>query len=199
MDTTIFESCAQVATVVTCVTTVVYTIATTFICLANKKSADAASEQAKSMQLQTTELLRQYNESTRARIAIRYGWDNAIGKYLILKNVGKRDADNVRVFVCPEFLHSLERACKGSSLTTLTQSCIHIAAGQEFPVFVGFASHIEMMPVKTAKIRVTYTDKGELSEDSATIDFTQYGFLSTCRNTRTVDGKRIEEDVVLKG
>ncbi len=199
MNTTMVESWAQVATVVTCVTTAVYTIATILICRANKKSADAATEQAKSMQLQTAELLRQYNESTRARIAIRYGWDNAIGKYLILKNVGKRDADNVRVFVCSEFLDAIENVCKGSCLTTLTQSCIHIAAGQEFPVFIGFASHIEMMTVKIAEIRVTYTDKGELSEDSATIDFTQYGFLSTCRNMRTVDGKRIEEDVVLKG
>ncbi|MBQ4475382.1 MAG: hypothetical protein II935_04215 [Bacteroidales bacterium] len=199
MNTTIVECWAQVATVVTCVTTAVYTIATILICRANKKSADAATEQAKSMQLQTAELLRQYNESTRARIAIRYGWDNAVGKYLSFKNIGKRDADNVQVFVCPEFLDALENVSKGSCLTTLTQSCIHIAAGQEFPVFVGFASRIEMMPVRIAKIRVSYTDKGELCEDSATIDFTQYGFLSTCRNMRTVDGKRIEEDVVLKG
>ena len=195
----IVENCAQVATVVTCVVTAVYTIATILICQANKKSAKAAMEQAQSMQRQTEELIRQYRESTRARIAIRYGWDNAVGKYVIFKNVGKKDADDVRVSVCDEFLDALEKECKSSCLITLTQSRIHIAAGQEFPVFVGFASHLEKMPVKVAEIKVSYTDHGEKCEDCAEIDFSQYGFLTTCRNSRVVDGKRIEEDVVMKG
>lgn len=193
------ESWSQLAAVVTCVVTAIYTIATIAICLANKKSADAAMEQSKSMKLQTEELIRQYRESTRARIAIRYGWDNAVGKYVIFKNVGKSDADDVRVSLCSEFLNALEKECKGSCLITLTQSRIHIAAGQEFPVLVGFASHLEKMPVKVAEIKVSYIDRGDKCEDSAEIDFSQYGFLSTCRSSRFVDGKRIEEDVVMKG
>ena len=198
MATTV-ENWAQVATVVTCIATIVYTIATWFICRANNRAATAATEQSIAMHLQTEELIHQYRESTRARIAIRYGWDNAVGKYVIFKNVGKSDADDVRVTVCAEFLNALEKACDGSCLITLTQSRIHIAAGQEFPVFVGFASHLEKMPVKVAEIKVCYTDHGEKCEDSAEIDFSQYGFLTTCRNSRFVDGKRIEEDVVMKG
>ena len=199
MQEPMVETWAQIATVVTCVVTAVYTIATILICKANKKSAQASIEQSKSMQCQTEELIRQYRESTRARIAIRYGWDNAVGKYVIFKNVGKSDADDVRVSICSEFLTALEKECKGSCLITLTQSRIHIAAGQEFPVLVGFASHLEKMPVKVAEIKVSYIDRGEKCEDSAEIDFSQYGFLTTCRNSRFVDGKRIEEDVVMKG
>lgn len=196
---TMIENWAQVATVVTCIATIVYTIATWFICRANNRAANAATEQSIAMHLQTEELIYQYRESTRARIAIRYGWDNAVGKYVIFKNVGKSDADDVRVSVCSEFLNALEKECKSSCLITLTQCRIHIAAGQEFPVLVGFASRLEKMPVKVAKIKVSYTDHGKKCEDGAEIDFSQYGFLSTCRNSRFVDGKRIEEDVVMKG
>lgn len=189
----------MIAAVCTAASTLVYTIATIIICRANAKSAAAAAEQSQAMQIQTQELIRQYHDSTRARIAIRFGYDNAIGKYLILKNVGVHDADNVRVAINKEFLDELAADFKENNVRTLVDSVIHIASGQEFPVFVNFASAIERMKYPIARVHVSYCDGLEVYNEDAVIDFSQYGFLSTCRSTRTVNGQRIEEDVVLKG
>lgn len=189
----------MVAALCTAASTLVYTIATIIICRANAKSAAAAAEQSRAMQIQTQELIRQYHDSNRARIAIRFGYDNAIGKYLILKNVGIHDADNVRITINKEFLEELAAQFRANHVQTLVDSIIHIASGQEFPVFVNFASAIGRMKHPVARVHVTYRDGAEVYSEDAVIDFSQYGFLSTCRNTRTVNGQRIEEDVVLKG
>lgn len=199
MNDSVMLMWTMIAAVCTAASTLVYTIATIIICRANAKSAAAAAEQSQAMQIQTQELIRQYHDSTRARIAIRFGYDNAIGKYLILKNVGIHDADNVRVAINKEFLDELAADFKENNVRTLVDSVIHIASGQEFPVFVNFASAIERMKYPIARVHVSYRDGLEEYNEDAVIDFSQYGFLSTCRNTRTVNGQRIEEDVVLKG
>jgi hypothetical protein len=199
MNDSVMLMWTMIAAVCTAASTLVYTIATIIICRANAKSAAAAAEQSLAMQIQTQELIRQYHDSTRARIAIRFGYDNAIGKYLILKNVGIHDADNVRVAINKEFLDELAADFKENNVRTLVDSVIHIASGQEFPVFVNFASAIERMKYPIARVHVSYCDGLEVYNEDAVIDFSQYGFLSTCRSTRTVNGQRIEEDVVLKG
>ena len=112
MNDSVMLMWTMIAAVCTAASTLVYTIATIIICRANAKSAAAAAEQSQAMQIQTQELIRQYHDSTRARIAIRFGYDNAIGKYLILKNVGIHDADNVRVAINKEFLDELARDLK---------------------------------------------------------------------------------------
>lgn len=109
------------------------------------------------------------------------------------------DADNVRVAINKEFLDELAADFKENNVRTLVDSVIHIASGQEFPVFVNFASAIERMKYPIARVHVSYRDGLEVYNEDAVIDFSQYGFLSTCRSTRTVNGQRIEEDVVLKG
>lgn len=199
MDNATVSNWTMIAAVCTAASTLVYTIATIIISRANARSAAAAAEQSKAMQVQTQELIRQYHDSTRARIAIRFGYDNAIGKYLILKNVGVHDADHVRVTVNKEFLEELGSVFRENHIQTLVNSVIHIASGQEFPIFVNFASAIERMEHPEARIHVSYRDGFEVYSEDAVINFSQYGFLSTCRNTRTVNGQRIEEDVVLKG
>ena len=199
MEDSVILMWTMIAAICTAASTLVYTIATISICRANAKSAAAAAEQSRVMQVQTQELIRQYHDSTRARIAIRFGYDNAIGKYLILKNVGIHDADNVRVAINKEFLDELAADFKENDVRTLVDSAIHIASGQEFPVFVNFASAIGRMKHPAARVHVSYCDGSEVYNEDAVIDFSQYGFLSTCRNTRMVNGQRIEEDVVLKG
>lgn len=199
MEDSVILMWTMIAAICTAASTLVYTIATIVICRANAKSAAAAAEQSRAMQVQTQELIRQYHDSTRARIAIRFGYDNAIGKYLILKNVGIHDADNVRVIINKEFLDELAADFKENNVRTLVDSVIHIASGQEFPVFVNFASAIDAMKHPAARMHVSYNDGSEVFSEDAVIDFSQYGFLSTCKNTRMVNGQRIEEDVVLKG
>lgn len=198
MDNASIAMWTMIAAICTAGSTLVYTIATIKICRANAKSASAAAEQSLAMQVQTRELIRQYHDSTRARIAIRFGYDNAIGKYLILKNVGIHDADNVRVTINKEFLDELTNQFKANHVQTLVDSVVHIASGQEFPVFVNFATAIGRMKHPVAHVNVSYRDGHEVYSDDAVIDFSQYGFLSACKTTRTVNGQRIEEDVVLK-
>jgi len=190
---------AVIASVCSAVMTAVYTIATIAICLANRRSADAADAQARAMRQQTDELLRQYRESIRARVSLRYGYDDAIGKYLIVKNVGKEDADDVRISINAEFLDGLRVRFKDSHLETLTKSAIHLASGQEFPVFVGFASQFDGMKTKRAEFTLHYRGGAMHYKETAVIDFSQYGFLSTITNTSIVDGKHIVEKLSVKG
>ena len=188
-----------IATVCTAVVTAVYTIATIFICRWNKKSAEAAAEQSASMKAQTDELLRQYRENVRARISVRYGYDDAVGKYVIIKNVGKTDADDVRIVADEEFVKGMDDGSKFNPIRVLSESVLHVAAGQEFPVFVGFASKIDRLVKKHVEFSISYRAAKEVFKDSATIDFSQYRFLSTVTNSKTVDGKRVEEKVQVKG
>ena len=189
----------MVAALCTAATTVAYTIATVFICRANRRSADAASEQSRAMQIQTEELIRQYRDSTRARIAIRFGYDNGTGKYLILKNVGKHDADQVRVEVGNGFLDALDQVFPDSHLCKLTRSTIHIASGQEFPILVGFASHLGRIRDKKAQVAISYKDGEDFFCEKAEIDFSQYDFLATCWNVRMENGVQVREEVKAKG
>ena len=68
--------------------TTVYTFATIAICWANWRSASAAKGQAE-------EMIRQYRDSKRARIAIRFDKKCALDRNIVLKNVGREDADEV--------------------------------------------------------------------------------------------------------
>ena len=72
--------------------TTIYTVATIIICWANWRSSSAARKQ-------TEEMIRQYQDSKRARIAIRFDKRCSIDRNIVLKNVGKEDARRVLDFL----------------------------------------------------------------------------------------------------
>ena len=153
------------------IVTAVYTIATVAICIANWKSASAAKRQAE-------EMTRQYQDSIRARIAIRFDKKCPTDRNIVLKNVGKQDADGVRLTVDREFMEELNKAWPENLLKVAASSTIHIAAGQEFWVFVGFASTIDRLKTTNAKLLVRYRAENSAYEETAEIDFSQYNFIA---------------------
>lgn len=159
--------------------TAVYVVATIAICWANWASASVARKQ-------TNELIRQYNDSVRARIAIRFDRKTPTDRQIVIRNVGKQDAEKVKVSIDPKFIDGLEALFPLSPLKTATNSMIHIAAQQEFWLFVGFASLIDRLPVKVATVSVEYLAGGERFVETTNIDFSQYGFLSEIESSRTV-------------
>ena len=155
--------------------TTVYTFATIAICWANWRSASAAKGQ-------TEEMIRQYRDSKRARIAIRFDKKCVVDRNIVLKNVGKEDADEVSVSINHEFMEQLHVVWPDNLLTIVTSSTFHIAAGQEFWLFVGFADIIDKMTVTKANVKVNYQAAGECHQETATIDFSQYNFISEISN-----------------
>ena len=151
--------------------TAIYTFATIIICWANWRSSSAARKQ-------TEEMIRQYNDSKRARIAIRFDKKCSVDRNIVLKNVGKEDADDVALSINQEFMDELQAAWPDNMLKIGTNSTIHIAAGQEFWFFVGFANMMEKLKTTKAVIRVRYMASGKYYEEVASIDFSQYNFMS---------------------
>ena len=118
--------------------TTVYTVATIIICWANWRSSATARQQ-------TDEMIRQYNDSKRARIAIRFDRKSPVDRNIVLKNVGKEDANDVTLSINQEFMDELQIVWPNNVLKIGTNSTIHIAAGQEFWFFVGFLSNVDKM------------------------------------------------------
>lgn len=189
----------MIAATVSAFATVAYTVLTVVLCRANMKSANAANNQSQMMQAQTEELLRQYREANRARISLRYGYDKATGKYVIIKNVGRKDASNVRFSIDESFMSELDKVFDKNHLRTLAKSTLHVAPGQEFPIFITFSSKLHNMAVTVAKFQFTYSDEWGTYCESANVDLSQYGFISHCVNTKIVDGHRTEEVLEVKG
>lgn len=152
--------------------TVIYTVATIAICWANWRSASAAKGQ-------TEEMIRQYRDSKRARIAIRFDKKYAVDRNIVLKNVGKEDADEVTISVDEEFMRELQRVWANPPLKVGISSTIHIAAGQEFWFFVGFSDIVDKMKITKTNVRVRYRAISEYYEEVANIDFSQYNFMTT--------------------
>jgi hypothetical protein len=157
------------------IVTTVYTVATIIICWANWRSSATARQQ-------TYEMIRQYNDSKRARIAIRFDKKSPVDRNIVLKNVGKEDANDVTLSINQEFMDELQRVWPNNVLKIGTNSTIHIAAGQEFWFFVGFSSNVDKMKATKAEVRVRYRASSKYFEEVAHIDFSQYSFMTEVSN-----------------
>ena len=157
------------------VVTTIYTVATIIICWANWRSSSAARKQ-------TEEMIRQYQDSNRARLAIRFDKKCPVDRNIVLRNVGKEDADEVTMSINEEFMDALQKAWPDNLLKIGVSSTSLIAAGQEFWFFVGFSSVVEKLETTKAEVRVRYRASAKYYEEVANIDFSQYNFMSEISN-----------------
>ena len=162
------------------VLTAVYVIATIFICLANRRAATAAN-------LQTEEMRKQFAESSRARVIVRFDKMTPVDRCIVIKNIGRLDAVDVMVSVNDDFLSDLNRVCPENRLSVIAKSKIHIASQQEFWVFIGFSTAINRLRSQIANITVSYLDVNQSYAESTVIDFSQYEFMSTPIETNPMD------------
>lgn len=166
--------------------TAIYVIATIAICIANWKSASASKKQ-------TEEMRKQFVNSNRPRLAIRFDARSLKDRSLVVKNCGNQPAIDVKFSFNDDFMKALLVAFPESPLQSLMLSNIYIGEGQEFCLFVADLSSLNKMLKKTLKISVAYkSNSGDMYEETALIDFTQYDFLTFVNpneNTIWINGR----------
>lgn len=165
------------------VLTGVYVLATIAIYRANQKSAKWA-------QAQTDELIRQFRETNRARLSVRFDKRAIVERSFVIKNIGQRPATNVRLSIDGEFMSALDKVFPANVLKIAQKSTILIAPGQEFWFLVGMCSTVERMSVQVAHIRVAYRDGEQNYLEETVIDLKQYDFLTEV-STKTIGGKPV--------
>lgn len=159
--------------------TAIYVIATIVICWANWASASAAKKQ-------TLVLIRQYKDSTRARIAIRFDRKTATDRQIVLRNVGREHAEKVHLSIDTKFMEGLKTIWPENPLLIGNKSEFSIAPDQEFWFFVGFSSMLDNLPIKAAHVAVDYMAGGVAYRETTIIDFSQYAFLTDVENSRSI-------------
>lgn len=118
--------------------TAVYVAATIVICVFNGKSAKAAKEQTETARQQIDEMIRQYNESNRPIVIVRFEIIRSGLLCFVLENIGPVVAEDIKIRINDEFIDNLEkrinrfvsvRLRKPHSFYQVTRSCIFCWAG----------------------------------------------------------------------
>lgn len=158
------------------VLTAVYVVATIFICVANVYSAMWTKRQ-------TAELIRQFGETNRARLTVRFDRRAAIERSFVVKNIGLRPATDVQVTIDDAFLFALDQEFPENTLKQTLQSRFIIAPGQEYWFLAGLCSRLDKMLTPVAHIRITYRDGERNYTEEAVLDFRQYDFMTPMSET----------------
>ncbi len=147
--------------------TLVYVIATIFICFANLQSAKATREQL-------AESKRQYDEESRAFIAVSFIYERKAFYGMRFTNNGKRVAKQVRFNFKEEFIDSLgDNRFKNSIRSLPSRECL-LGVGQSYDVYFGedeFRENSNKLPIEG---KVLYSDECGSYEEDFFIDFNNY-------------------------
>lgn len=170
--------------------TLVYVIATIFICMANIKSAKASKEEL-------IEIKRQYNDENRPRIEVEFSYEQRVWYIVRFVNHGKQTAQNVKILFDEEFINSLpEQVFRDNLQKQKEKECI-IGVEQCYDLYIGsneLRGNENMKPV-TGKI--TYRDEKGTYESDIYIDIENYAtfFSSTSEDPMVKELKNIEKEI----
>lgn len=183
--------------------TVVYVIATIFICWANLKSVKAAKEQLGEMKLQ-------YAEDNRPRIETEFCYEQRTWYIIRFVNHGKHTAQHVQIFLDNDFIDSLpEQGFKETLRKQHGKECI-IGVGQHYDLYIAsneLRGNPNMKPI-TGKIK--YTDDSVQYENDIFVDLQNYMtfFSSTSdednllkeikKNTEEIKGIKVALQKIVK-
>lgn len=166
--------------------TAIYVVATIAICWANWAAASAAKKQ-------TEEMRKQYKDSNRPRLAIRFDARSLKDRSIVVKNYGNKPAMDVKVSLNEDFMKCLIKAFPQSPLQSLIHSDIYIGENQEFWLFLADWRLLNQVPVKAVCVTVSYkSNSGDVYEETASIDLGQYNFMSWVNpkeNTIWINGR----------
>lgn len=147
--------------------TVVYVVATIFICCANIKSAKAS-------QAQLTEMQRQFAESNRPEIEVEFHYLRRTWYVVRFVNRGEKTAQHVKINIAQSFIDSLpEEAFQKELIRLKGKECI-IGVGQYYDLFIGsnkFRGNPNMEPFTGT---VEYESQGESYQSDLFMDFEHY-------------------------
>lgn len=89
--------------------TLVYVIATIFICVYNVKSVKAAKEQIDVTKTQIKTMVEQYNSVNRPLVSIRFDIIRSGLLCFIIENNGPLPAENVQIKINKEFIENIKK------------------------------------------------------------------------------------------
>ena len=147
--------------------TVVYVIATIFICWANMKSAKATREQL-------AETRRQFEEENRPDIEVELVYVRRLFYGLSIINRGKHNADHVVVSFDEVFIESLEDDNYKELLRKQQGKECVIGAGQHYDVFFGSNKYRDIPNKVPAKGMICYQSDGKSYQNTFSIDLENY-------------------------
>ena len=170
--------------------TLVYVIATIFICMANIKSAKASKEEL-------DEIKRQYNDENRPRKEVEFCYEQRVWYIVRFVNHGKQTAQNVKIVFDEEFINSLpEQVFRDTLQKQKEKECI-IGVEQHYDLYIGsneLRGNENMKPV-TGKL--TYRDEKGTYESDIYIDIENYAtfFSSTSEDPMVKELKNIKKEI----
>ena len=147
--------------------TLVYVVATIFICWANLKSAKASKEQLHEMKVQ-------YAEDNRPRVEVEFCYEKRTWYIIRLVNHGKRTAQHVQILLDDDFVESLpEQGFKETLRKQRNKQCI-IGVDQHYDLYIAsneLRGNLNMRPVTGI---IKYTDNETQYECDIFIDLEKY-------------------------
>ena len=171
--------------------TLVYVVATIFICWANIKSAKASKEEL-------AEMKRQYAEENRPRIEMEFCYEQRTWYIVRFVNHGKHTAQHVKIELDEDFIDSIpEQGFKDVLRRQKSKECI-IGVGQHYDLYISsneLRGNPNMKPV-TGKL--SYEDaKKRVYESDIYIDLENYAtfFSSTSEDPIVKELKNIKKEV----
>ena len=173
--------------------TLVYVVATIFICRANIRSAEAT-------RAQVAEARRQYEEEHRPYIAYQFIYERRTWYGMRFTNYGRRVATHVRICLEKEFLDSITEGTFYKGLYDLQSKEFVLGIGQSYDIFFGaddFRRRQNKCPIRGT---IAYHD-ATLEEnyiEAFEVDFEKYGSIfsvNTLADDLHLDMKRQTEEL----
>lgn len=170
--------------------TLVYVIATIFICWANIKSAKAPKEEL-------AEMKRQYAEENRPHIEVEFCYERRTWYIVRFINHGKLTAQHVKILLDEGFISSLpEQAFKDTLLKQREKECI-IGVGQHYDLYIA-SNELRGNPnMKPVMGKILYQDESGKYENDIYIDLENYAtfFSSTSDDPMVKELKNIKKEI----
>ena len=146
--------------------TLVYVIATIFICWANFKSAKVSKEQLIEMQ-------KQFEENSRPYVEVEFIFVKRAFYGLRFINNGNVVAKNVSIKLSSDFIDSLEISMKEMLIKQEGKKCI-IGAHQSYDLYFGTCEYLKKNCKVPANGKITYFANGEEYEEHFSVDLENY-------------------------
>lgn len=156
--------------------TAVYVVATIVICVFNGKSAKAAKEQTETAKQQINEMIRQYNESNRPIVIVRFEIIRSGLLCFVLENVGPVAAKDIKIRINDEFIDNLEKEDKQLRLRETTEATLFLSSHQKLHFFLGGQTQFSKIASVPAIFDISYNGK---YDEHTEIDLWQYRFMLT--------------------
>lgn len=153
--------------------TLVYVIATVFICIANLKSAKAAREQ-------TEEMKKQFSAINRPNVSAEIVYLKRMFWVLRFVNNGNQVSYNTKIILDEEFINSVDDDYKGP-LNDLKNKVCTLGVDQHYDIFFGANEYRDLPNKKNIKgIIISHNTSGKEYSENFEIEIVNYvTFYST--------------------